>query len=355
MEKSIAAVSSSIENQDTLFVALELSRATWLAATFCPRLGDQISIHSIPGGDAPRLIELIGRLRAKIQQKGGPSVRVISCYEAGYDGFWLHRALLADGVDNQILDAASLPIDRRAKHIKTDNIDAKRLLRAIVGHTLGDRPHHPLDHAQGSQGRTHRAGRVLRGAGASPSGAARRLCLYPGALDHDLRRHGLHAAAHGGTRRSRADSSFDVHGGHGDQFGRHRAHISVAQGARVVSLLRFSMLAMGLAFLILGAATRPILLAPAMIFLGCGIAVVFSALSIVISELVPGSVLGRATAISSSVTFLGQFFSPLLLGPLMAATSITLGYLVLSGTAALIFLILVIAGWQTRPALAPGE
>lgn len=138
MEKSIAAVSSSIENQDTLFVALELSRATWLAATFCPRLGEQISIHSVPGGDARRLLELIGRLRAKILQKGSPSVRVISCYEAGYDGFWLHRALLADGVENQILDAASLPIDRRAKHIKTDNIDAKRLLRAIVGHTLGD-------------------------------------------------------------------------------------------------------------------------------------------------------------------------------------------------------------------------
>jgi MFS family permease len=125
--------------------------------------------------------------------------------------------------------------------------------------------------------------------------------------------------------------------------------------ASYLSLLRFSMLAMGLAFLIFGTATRPVLLAPAMVFLGCGMAVVFSALSIVISELVPGSVLGRATAISSSVTFLGQFFSPLLLGPLMASTSITLGYLVLSGTAALIFLILVIAGWQTRPALAPAE
>ena len=125
--------------------------------------------------------------------------------------------------------------------------------------------------------------------------------------------------------------------------------------ASYLALLRFSMLAMGIAFLILGTATRPILLAPAMIFMGFGMAVVFSALSIVISELVPGSVLGRATAISSSVTFLGQFFSPLLLGPLMASTSITSGYLALSATAALIFMILVIAGWQTRPALAPAE
>ncbi len=122
-----------------------------------------------------------------------------------------------------------------------------------------------------------------------------------------------------------------------------------------LSLLRFSMLAMGLAFLIFGTTARPILLAPAMILLGCGTAVVFSALSIVISELVPKAILGRATAVSSSVTFLGQFFSPLLLGPVMASTSITFGYLVLSGMAALIVLILVIAGWQNRSALAPAE
>lgn len=115
------------------------------------------------------------------------------------------------------------------------------------------------------------------------------------------------------------------------------------------------MLAMGLAFLIFGTATRPILLAPAMVFLGCGTAVVFSALSIVISELVPHAVLGRATAISSSVTFLGQFVSPIVLGPIMASTSITAGHLMLAGAAALIFLILAIAGRQSQPVLAPAE
>jgi hypothetical protein len=55
-------------------------------------------------------------------------VRTVCCYEAGYDGFWLHRVLVNHGIENHVLDAASLPIDRRAKHIKTDNIDAKRLL-----------------------------------------------------------------------------------------------------------------------------------------------------------------------------------------------------------------------------------
>jgi transposase len=65
-------------------------------------------------------------------------VRTVCCYGAGYDGFWLHRVLLNHGVEIYVLDAASLPTDRRTKHIKTDNIDAKRLLRAIVGFTQGD-------------------------------------------------------------------------------------------------------------------------------------------------------------------------------------------------------------------------
>jgi transposase len=111
--------------KNTLFLAMELSRATWLVATFAPRLGDKISVHAIPGGDTKRLLELIGRLQAKLQGKGVSRVRTICCYEAGYDGFWLHRVLVNHGVENHVLDAASLPIDRRAKHIKTDNIDAK--------------------------------------------------------------------------------------------------------------------------------------------------------------------------------------------------------------------------------------
>ena len=110
-----------------------MSRATWLVATFAPRLGDKINVHAIPGGDTKRLLELVGRLQGKLRGKGGSRVRTVCCYEAGYDGFWLHRVLVNHGVENHVLDAASLPIDRRAKNIKTDNIDAKRLLRTIVG------------------------------------------------------------------------------------------------------------------------------------------------------------------------------------------------------------------------------
>ncbi len=123
---------------DTLCLAMELSRTTWLVATFAPRLADKISVHAIPGGDTKRLFDLIQRLQAKLRSKGASRLRTVCCYEAGYDGFWLHRVLVNHGVENYVLDGASLPIDRRAKHIKTDNIDAKRLLRAIVGFVQGD-------------------------------------------------------------------------------------------------------------------------------------------------------------------------------------------------------------------------
>lgn len=123
---------------DTLFVALELSRKSWLVATFAQQLENKISIHSIPGGDTGRLLALIDKLRGKMLAKGVSNPGVVSCYEAGYDGFWIHRVLQGNGIENHVLDSASIPIDRRAKQVKTDNIDAKRLLRAIVGYVQGD-------------------------------------------------------------------------------------------------------------------------------------------------------------------------------------------------------------------------
>ena len=82
------------------------------------------------------LLELIERIRKRIAQELGPSVEMISCYEAGYDGFWLHRLLEGHGVRNHVIDPASLQVDRRARRAKTDRIDAARLLRSLMAHAL---------------------------------------------------------------------------------------------------------------------------------------------------------------------------------------------------------------------------
>jgi hypothetical protein len=68
----------------------------------------------------------------------GRAVDVVSCYEAGYDGFWLHRQLEAHGVRNYVIDPASLQVDRRARRVKTDRIDAERLLRSLMAYRRGE-------------------------------------------------------------------------------------------------------------------------------------------------------------------------------------------------------------------------
>jgi transposase len=121
----------------TLFVALELSRSTWLVALHSP-LSDKVSQHRIEGGDVEGLLALIARKREQAQARLGRPIRVVSCFEAGYDGFWLHRWLCAHGLENRVLDAASLLVDRRAKRAKTDRLDAAGLLRTLMALERGE-------------------------------------------------------------------------------------------------------------------------------------------------------------------------------------------------------------------------
>src|SRR3712207_6279837 len=80
------------EQPATLFVALELSKATWLVALHTPER-DRISQHRLTGGDQEGLLALIRKAQTRAEAELGRPVRVVSCYEAGYDGFWLHRLL----------------------------------------------------------------------------------------------------------------------------------------------------------------------------------------------------------------------------------------------------------------------
>src|SRR5918992_4704775 len=120
-----------------LFVALELSRSTWLVALHSP-LSDKLSQHRIEGGDVEGLLALIARKREPAQARLGRPIRVVSCFQAGYDGFWLHRWLCAHGLENRVLDAASLLVGRRAKRAKTDRLDVAGLLRTLMALERGE-------------------------------------------------------------------------------------------------------------------------------------------------------------------------------------------------------------------------
>jgi transposase len=137
VEISSRSAASAARQPATIHIALELSRASWVVAVHTP-LADKISLHKLEGGDSAGLLALIARLRARLERALGRPVAVVSCYEAGYDGFWLHRLLEAHGVQNHVFDPASLQVDRRARRVKTDRVDAASLLRALLAHLRGE-------------------------------------------------------------------------------------------------------------------------------------------------------------------------------------------------------------------------
>ena len=113
----------------TLYVAFELSHATWKLAVTTDR-GERPRHYTVTAGD---VAAALGKLERARGQWGLPAdAEVVSCYEAGRDGFWLHRCLTAHGLLNVVVDPTSIERDARAKHVKTDRVDAERLLTLLV-------------------------------------------------------------------------------------------------------------------------------------------------------------------------------------------------------------------------------
>jgi transposase len=133
---SVGAASAGPEIA-TIYVALELSKSRWLIGIHTP-LADKVSRYAVPGGDSGALLDRIGRAREQAERRLERPVRVVCCYEAGYDGFWLHRLLRANDIENQVMDPASLPVNRRARRAKTDRIDLAALLRALMAWHRGE-------------------------------------------------------------------------------------------------------------------------------------------------------------------------------------------------------------------------
>ena len=121
----------------TIFVAIELSQRSWLVTIHAPDR-DRMSRHKLAGGDHIGLLALIGKVRMRAEQKLGAAPAVVSCYEEGYDGFWLHRCLTAAGITNFVFDPASIAVDQRARRTKTDRIDGELAIRTLMAHWRGE-------------------------------------------------------------------------------------------------------------------------------------------------------------------------------------------------------------------------
>jgi transposase len=117
-----------------LYVAFELANSTWKLA--CSD-GSKLRHVTVTAGDLAQVQGAI--IGAKRHFDMDDEVHTVSCYEAGRDGFWLHRYLHSCGIDNVVVDSASLEVDRRLRRTKTDRVDAGKLLRMLVRYHGGEK------------------------------------------------------------------------------------------------------------------------------------------------------------------------------------------------------------------------
>ena len=132
----IATVRSEVSvNEPVLYVAFELAKKNWKLA-MTSGFGVAPILRTVPAGDldAVRRALQIGRARFALPV----SARVMSCYEAGRDGFWIHRALATLGVSNRVVDSSSIEVNRRARRTKTDRLDAVKLVTMLVRACQGE-------------------------------------------------------------------------------------------------------------------------------------------------------------------------------------------------------------------------
>jgi transposase len=123
-------------NAATLFVAFELGESSWKLA-FTTGMGQRPRQRTIVARDRIAVIREIERAKQRFHRP--PETPVKSCYEAGREGFWLHRWLESVGIDNQVVDASSIEVSRRLRRAKTDRMDATRLLLLLVRFFGGER------------------------------------------------------------------------------------------------------------------------------------------------------------------------------------------------------------------------
>lgn len=124
------------ENRQALFLAFDLGDSKWELG-FTIGLGQKPRRRTIEGGDREALQEEIAAAKKRF---GLPEdARVKSCYEAGRDGFWLHRYLVSVGIDNIVVDSSSIEVNRRKRRAKTDSLDVGALLSMLVRFDYGER------------------------------------------------------------------------------------------------------------------------------------------------------------------------------------------------------------------------
>jgi transposase len=113
----------------TLFMAFELGMSEWKLG-FTIGLGQKARRRTITAGNLEKVQREIVAAKKRFQLP--ETAEVVSCYEAGRDGFWLHRYLTQSGIGNLVVDSASIEVNRRKRRAKTDRLDVEKLLTMLI-------------------------------------------------------------------------------------------------------------------------------------------------------------------------------------------------------------------------------
>ncbi len=134
--KQTASREKPIAAEDRIFVAFELGWKDWKVG-FGLGMGEKPWVVTIRSRNLVGLGEALGKARMRLGMAAG--YRVFSCYEAGREGFWLHRQLTEMGIENVVVDSSSIEVNRRARRAKTDRLDARKLLGMLVRYWRGEK------------------------------------------------------------------------------------------------------------------------------------------------------------------------------------------------------------------------
>ena len=118
-----------------LYISFELGDKKWKVTASDGCRGP--SRYNMDAGDTTAVVDCIRKASERCRL--GSRFKAHSCYEAGRDGWWLHRWLVQQGVDNIVVDAASIEVNRRARRAKTDRLDGDKLLAMLLRHHGGER------------------------------------------------------------------------------------------------------------------------------------------------------------------------------------------------------------------------
>jgi transposase len=128
---------TAFDHDSTLVVAMELSGKSWQLGAVVPGVVRRPK-RGLKVGDTDELLRVLERWKAEAAKAGRTIARVVVAYEAGRDGFWIARHLIERGIEVQVMQPASIPVERKGRRAKTDRIDLDMLLRTLLAWLRGE-------------------------------------------------------------------------------------------------------------------------------------------------------------------------------------------------------------------------